>query len=122
MVHLATEDVDRGPVLSYCTVPISGGNFAELWKELDRHDLVQLKKELGEDMPLFQRIRQTQYLREPYLLFETLRCVAEGQVVVGQEQVLDRAGQPLAVTQPLGLCLDQQIGEAMQADGLQPMQ
>ena len=121
MVHLVTEDVDRGPVLSYCTVPISGGNFVGLWEELDRQDWARLKEERGEEMPLFQRIRQAQYQREPYLLFETLRCVAEGQVVVGQGQLLDRTGQPLASTQPSGLCLDRQISEAMDADGLQPI-
>ena len=122
MVHLATVDVDRGPVVSYGTVPISGGSFAGLWEELDRQDLARIKEEQGEEMPLFQRIRQAQYQREPYLLFQTLRCVAEGQVVVGQGEVLDRAGQPLASTQPSGLCLDGQIGEAMDADGLQPIQ
>ena len=36
MIHLATEDVDRGPVVSHCTVPISGGAFAPLWEDLQR--------------------------------------------------------------------------------------
>ena len=33
MIHLATEQVDRGPVLSYCTVPLRGGPFDALWEE-----------------------------------------------------------------------------------------
>lgn len=122
MVHLATEDVDRGPVLSYCTVPITGGSFAGLWDEVARRDLGRVKEEQGEDMPLFQLIRRAEYQREPYLLFETLRCVAEGQVVLRQGDVLDEAGKILASTQPSGLCLDRQIRLAMDRDGLQPIQ
>ena len=122
MVHLATEDVDRGPVVSYCMVPITGGNFAVLWDEMAQRDLEQVKIEEGEELPLFQLIRQAEYQREPYLLFETLGSVAEGQVVLGQGNVLDHTGQPLASTQPSGLCLDQQISLAMDRDGLHPVQ
>ena len=27
MIHLATEELDRGPVLSHCVVPITGDGF-----------------------------------------------------------------------------------------------
>ena len=121
MVHLATEDVDRGPVVSYCTVPITEGNFAGLWDEVAQRGLEQLKREVGEELPLFQHIRKAQYQKEPYLLFETLRCVAETQVVLKHGNVLDHSGQALASTHPSGLCLDQQISLAMDADGVQPV-
>jgi len=121
MIHLATEDVDRGPVVSHCTVPISGGAFAPLWEDLQRQDLAQVKSQLGEDFPLFQLIRQAEYQREPYLLFETLRAVAEGRVTLSAGNVLGQNGQPLQATQPAGLCLDPEIGEAMAADGLTPI-
>ena len=119
MVHVATVDVDRGPVVSHCTVPITGGGFDVLWQELDRQDLAQVKAQKGEDLPLFQQIRQAEYQREPYLLFETLRCVAEGKVVLREGQVLDMEGQPLSLSHPAGLCLDREISQAMTADGLQ---
>ena len=122
MAHLATEDVDRGPVVSHCTVPLSGGSFAPLWEELDRRGMAQVKAEVGEELPLFQLIRQVEYQREPYLLFETLRCVAEGRVTISGGQVLDREGQPLHLTQPAGLCLDREISLAMSKDGLPPIQ
>ena len=122
MVHLATEDVDRGPVVSHCTVPLTGGSFAPLWEELDQGDLAQVRTEAGEEIPLFQLIRQVEYQREPYLVFETLRCVAEGRVTLSEGQVLDREGQPLHLTQPAGLCLDQEISRAMTDDGLQPIE
>ncbi len=118
MVHLATEEVDRGPVLSYCTVPITGGEFDPLWAGLEPQDLSRLKGEQGESFPLFQLIRSAEYRKEPYLLFETLRCVSEGRVVPQPGQALDPTGQPLAATHPSGLCLDQAVDRAMAEDRL----
>ena len=120
MIHLATEDVDRGPVVSHCTVPLSGGAFAPHWHDLQDSDLSQVKSQQGEDFPLFQLIRQAEYQREPYLLFETLRAVAEGRVTLAGGNVLDRDGRPLTLTQPAGLCLDPEIDWAMAADGVKP--
>ena len=122
MIHLATEDVDRGPVVSHCTVPISGGAFAPHWQDLQDGDLPQVRSQQGEDFPLFQLIRQAEYQREPYLLFETLCAVAEGRVTLAGGHVLDRDGQPLQSNQPAGLCLDPEIDRAMAADGIVPIQ
>ena len=121
MVHLATEDVDRGPVLSYCTVPITGGAFLPHWREVDRRDLRRVKEEQGEELPLFQLIRQVQFQREPYLLLETLRAVAEKAVIIKDGRVLDVEGRPLLETSADGLCLDHAINLAMVRDGLQPV-
>ena len=122
MIHLATEDVDRGPVVSHCTVPLSGGAFAPLWEDLQRRDLSQVKSQQSENFALFQLIRQAEYQREPYLLFETLRAVADGRVTLAGGNVLHRDGRPLQLTQPAGLCLDPEISLAMSADGLVPIQ
>ncbi len=118
MMHLATEDVDRGPVVSYCTVPLIGGKFESLWDDLAQQDLSRLKAEEREVLPLFQLIRQAEYQREPYLVFETLRCVAEDKVLLRGGQVLGREGQPLKLTHSSGLCLDQEISRAMSDDGV----
>lgn len=122
MIHLATEDVDRGPVVSHCTVPLSGGSFAPLWEELASRDLSQVKSQQGEAFPLFQLIRQAEYQREPYLLFETLRAVADARVTLAGGNVLDRDGRPLQLAQPAGLRLDPEISLAMSADGATPIQ
>ena len=119
MVHLATEDVDRGPVISYCTVPITGKGFDPLWAESEQQGLPHLKAQLGEEMALFQQIRQAQYQREPYLLLETLRSVAQGKVVLRDGQLIDGDGNSLAETHPAGLCLDEEIKTAMVADGVE---
>ena len=118
MVHLATEDVDRGPVLAYCTVPITGREFAPMWAKIEQQTLSILKAAQGEELALFQKIRQDQYRREPYLLLETLRSVAQGKVVLQDGRLLDRRGHNLADTHSSGLCLDEAIKTAMEADGL----
>ena len=118
MVHLATEEVDRGPVVSHCTVPISGNRFAPLWEELDGQDLETIKESLGEDFPLFQLIREFEYRKEPYLLLETLRAVSEGKVLITQGSVQDISGRPLASTDARGLNLDQEIARALAVEGV----
>ena len=122
MIHLATEDVDRGPVVSHSIVPLSGGAFAPLWEDLEGRDLAEVRSRQGEDFPLFQLIRQAEYQREPYLLFETLRAVADGRVTLAGGNVLDPDGRPLQLTQPAGLSLDPEISLAMSADGVAPIQ
>lgn len=116
MMHLATEDVDRGPVVSHCTANLNGKEFERHWRELEETDLDQIKAQSGEEFPLFQLIRQAEYRREPYLMLETLHAVAEGRVVIRGGQVLDRSGQPLTQTHPQGLDLDQEIDRSMAQD------
>jgi folate-dependent phosphoribosylglycinamide formyltransferase PurN len=118
MVHLATKEVDRGPVVSYCTAPIVGGKFESHWRALNQQDLEHIKLDRGEEFPLFQLIREAEYQREPYLLFETLRAVADSKVVVRDGLVLDAGSQPLEWSWPKGLCLDQEIDRAMAEDAV----
>ena len=113
MVHLATEEVDRGPVVSYVNVPIIGPKFEQHWASLIGRDLEEIKKSERESYPLFRAIRDEQYLREPYLLFETIRSVSQGEIGVMGGQVVDASGAPLTASMPSGLCLDRQIAQAM---------
>ena len=116
MIHLATEELDRGPVVSYCTAPITGPDFDQEWESLNGADLDQVRVTQGEDFPFFQQIRQAEYVREPYLILETLRALAEGRVMVKDGQVLNALGQPLSNTVPPGLCLDEEIDRVMAAE------
>ena len=113
MVHLATEEVDRGPVVSYVNVPIIGPKFDQHWESLIGRDLEEIKNSEGESYPLFRAIRDEQYLREPYLLFETIRSVSQGEIGVTGGKVVDASGAPLTASMPGGLCLDRQIAQAM---------
>ena len=113
MVHLATEEVDRGPVVSYVTVPITGPLFDQHWESLKGRDPEVTKQNEGEGLPLFQIIRSEQYKREPYLLFETIRAVTNGQIKIPGDLVLGESKGRQSEIMPVALCLDQQISEAM---------
>ena len=116
MIHLATEELDRGPVVSYCTVPIVGADFDSDWQDLEGQDLEEVKATRGEDLPLFQKIRHAQYVQEPYLILETLRAVADGRVKISGGGVADGKGSPLSGEGTPGICLDEDIGRAMAGD------
>ena len=108
MVHLVTEDVDRGPVVSYFTLPIAGGPFDESWRETEGVPISDLKSTQGEELALFRLIRQEEYRREPYLLAATVTALAKGDINVSKGLVLDSSGNPVE-----GLCLDRSIEEAL---------
>ena len=118
MVHLATEVVDRGPVVSYCAIPLTGEDFTPLWSALEGRDVPDIKEFEGEDFPLFQLIRQRQYGQEPYLLFETLRAVADGRVSLGDLGAQKRVRSPEDLGSPWGICLDEEVERLIEADRL----
>jgi folate-dependent phosphoribosylglycinamide formyltransferase PurN len=113
MVHLATQEVDRGPVIAYCTVPITGEPFDRHWQALARQDLARVKSTQGEQLPLFQQIRQAEYRSEPYLLVETLRAIASGHILIRNGEVVYPGDHPSGPIAARGLCLDEEIAQAM---------
>ena len=118
MMHLATEVVDRGPLVSYVTVPLNTPKLEPYWRELVGLDVTEIKERQGEEYELFRQIRAAQYRREPYLLLETLRALSNGAIVLESGLVevtradISGSGAPFG-----GLCLDDQIEEAMRLDG-----
>ena len=110
MVHLANDDLDRGPVVAYFTLPIAGPDFAPLWSELGDQPVERLRASPGEALPLFQRIREAGSRREPYLIAETLGALAQGKVSVQGGAVTDAAGRPVS-----GVRLDEEIEAALTA-------
>ena len=111
MVHLVTEDVDRGPVVAYFTLPITGGFFDERWGETEGKSTSELKATYGDELPLFRLIRQEEYRRESYLLAATLSALARGVVRVSAGHLVGLSGEPLE-----GLCLDEEIERALAPD------
>ena len=124
MMHLATEEVDRGPLVSYSTVPLNTPAFEPYWRELAARNLASglasIKAEQGEDYGLFRLIRAQQYAREPYLLLETLRAISQG--VVKLDSSSRGSEVSFAVTQAAdpagygGLCLDAPVEAAIARD------
>lgn len=105
-IHLATEDLDQGPVLTYCSFPLRGRAFDPLWSEVEGRSLDDLKSHDGEELPLFQRIRQEGMRRERPLLLETLKAFANGDIRVEGRRPLDARGNP---PEAGGLCLNEAI-------------
>ncbi len=103
MVHVATEVLDEGPVLTYCTFPIRGGRFGPLWRETESRPIEDIRSQ-GEEQPMFRLIRQEGMKRERPLLLETLRALAESRVRIEEGRVLDAGGTPIE-----GQCLNEEV-------------
>ena len=90
MIHISTEDVDEGPVLSTTRFSVKGDRFTSLWNEIASADLVELKESIGEELPLFKAIREAGLLRERPLIIETLKAVVAGRIdLTGSDEITD---------------------------------
>lgn len=111
-IHLATEDLDRGPVLTYYTFPILGDAYDALRRQTEGRAAEDLKASEGEELPLFRLIRQEGVRRERPLLLETLKAFSKGDIRVEGRRVLDASGSPTD-----GLCLNEAVERAIQGSG-----
>jgi phosphoribosylglycinamide formyltransferase-1 len=80
MIHLATPELDRGPVISYCLFSIKGEPFAEYWRKDDK------------DM-LFRLIRHHELAREFPLIILTLQALSRSEVGIKDRRVIDAQGK-----------------------------
>lgn len=95
MMHLATPELDQGPMVTYCTYAISGRQFEALWEEIEGRSVEDVKAAEGEGNALFREIRRQGAAREVPLVIETLRAFADGRVRIVGKQVVDSAGDPI---------------------------
>lgn len=110
MVHLATEELDRGPPVTYCTFSLRGPAFDPLWEALGSRTAADVREREGEEHPLFLEIRRHGVVREQPLVLETLRALAQGRVRVEGRRVLDSSGRELTG----GLDLSEEIDRALE--------
>jgi phosphoribosylglycinamide formyltransferase 1 len=96
MVHLATPELDDGPVVTYCTYSIRGPEFGPLWHDVECRSLDEARADLGEELPLFKAIRQAGVVREIPLVVETLRTFADGRLRIESKRMVDAGGHPTA--------------------------
>jgi phosphoribosylglycinamide formyltransferase-1 len=96
MMHLVTPELDSGPVITYCTYPITGKPFDNYWRELNDHSITEIKKEQGEKNVLFQLIRRHGLAREFPLIVSTLKAFGQGKVKIEAGKLLDRKGSPIS--------------------------
>ncbi|MEE9198187.1 MAG: formyltransferase family protein [Dehalococcoidia bacterium] len=76
-IHLVTEELDRGPALTFCTYAITGGGFDPHWDAVRNRSVEELIAEEGEELPLFKLVREQGVRRELPLIVETLKALAE---------------------------------------------
>ena len=106
MVHLATAELDRGPVVSYFRFAIQGGGWAPLWARFRAKrktmSVAEIAAAEGEDEPLFAEIRRRGEVREIPLLYQTLRQFSEGHLNTSRGAVFaDATRLPLDLTEPV---------------------
>jgi phosphoribosylglycinamide formyltransferase-1 len=84
MMHLATAELDRGPVVSCFRFSITGGSWTPLWRQFRAkratRSVAEIAAQEGEDEALFAEIRRWGEVREIPLLYQTLRQFAEGNL------------------------------------------
>lgn len=95
MIHLATPELDQGPVVTYCTYSIRGPAFDPLWPDVECRSFEEARADQGDDLPLFKAIRQAGVAREVPLVIETLRAFADKRIRIENKQVVDASGSPL---------------------------
>lgn len=95
MMHLATPDLDRGPVVTYCTYPIVGEAFDALWHTIEGLTTDQIKADQGEEHPLFKTIRKHGYARELPLIVLTLQHLCDNKVRIESGNIFDESGKPV---------------------------
>ena len=96
MMHLVTPELDRGPVVTYCTFPIRGGPFDQHCAEIAGRPVAQIKKEQGEENALFQLIRRHGAVRELPLITTTVQAFSQRRVrITPDKQVVDARGRAI---------------------------
>lgn len=108
MLHLATPELDRGPIITWVRVPLTGPEFDPLWQQfhhkLQHQNLKQIQQHEGESEPLFARLRAAELRREFPLILLTLKNLAEGRLH------LTRNGVEVAgTTYPAGIDLTDEV-------------
>ena len=95
MIHLVTPELDKGPVVSYCTFSISGSPFDGYWHQIKKQNIEQIKRQQGEKNPLFKLIRQHGMKRELPLILATMKAFSKGNVKIMDGQVTDSEGRAI---------------------------
>lgn len=109
MLHIATEQTDRGPVISWYEFPLSSKRLIELWvgvTALVRAQGLERTKQEPIWRELVQQIRREQFTGETPLILLTLEKLSQGLWEI-KERTLYIDGKPY----PHGYCLNRELGE-----------
>ena len=104
MVHLATAELDSGPVVALCRFSLEGPDWEPLWAQFREKRRTQSLAEIaaaeGEGEPLFAEIRRRGEVREIPLLYQTIRRFANGKLTTADGGVFSESARlPLDLTE-----------------------
>ena len=91
MIHIVTKDLDKGPPISYCSFSTHPNSLKESWNEIQDIPVERLKSTYGQDLAIFQRLRYEEYRREPFLISETIRAIAMGEISLQYLEMLKKS-------------------------------
>ena len=115
MMHICTEEWDRGAAITYCEFPIRGGEYDRLWSDMEEklktRTLDQIKKDEGQDEPLFKKIREDGAKRELPLIVSTISAFAEGRVRICNKKLYAK-DEPLSGPYDLSESVDSRLEES----------
>ena len=94
MMHLVTPELDRGPIITYCSYPITGEQFDMHWQSRKNKTIAEIQQE-GENNPLFHLIRKHGVARELPLIVATLKAFGNGEISIKQGELFDKYGTRL---------------------------
>jgi len=109
LMNLVTPELDKGPVVTYCTFSIRGEPFDRYWDEIKGQSSEEIKKSQGVNNNLFKLIRQHGLIREFPLIVSTIKAFSQGKVrITADKQVVDINRRPIN-----GYDLTSEINEAL---------
>jgi phosphoribosylglycinamide formyltransferase-1 len=97
MIHLATSELDRGPVVALCRFSLRGLDWESLWagfrEKRKTRSVAEIAAAEGESEPLFAEIRRRGEVREIPLLYQTIRRFAEGKLTTADGGVFSESAR-----------------------------
>jgi len=116
MLHVVTEETDRGPVISWYEFPLVTERLKELWFQVVR-EAKQIEYEGLNKSPSFadlkREIRYEQLKGEHPLLVLTYQSLTKGDW-----EIRDRRLLVGGIEQPSGYCLNREIGNYLTSRGI----
>ncbi len=96
MMHLVTPELDRGPVVAYCTFSIRCERFDSLWRNVEWYPEDTPESQAARNA-LFDTIRKHGLAREFPLITTTIKAFSEGKIkITPDKNVVDARGKTIA--------------------------
>ncbi|MFH0768391.1 MAG: formyltransferase family protein [Chloroflexota bacterium] len=93
MMHLVTPELDKGPVVAYCTFSIRDEPFDRYWQEIKDSTPNSSERQRAKDS-LFKLIRKHGLAREFPLIIATIKAFNQSKIkITADKKVIDSAGK-----------------------------